>query len=86
MSNPNNIGTDDQGNPDGTWWGSSNTPSHDLNNPGGTHHTMFTDDGQRASFETDSNGYYVAGSGHTTDSDGNHQQWSDAGAQSPNEQ
>ncbi|RJR30047.1 hypothetical protein C4564_01125 [Candidatus Microgenomates bacterium] len=57
---PNNIGKDDKGKDDDSWWGSTSSPNeHD-----GEHHTLYSDDGGRYSYDTDSDGGYVDGSGH----------------------
>lgn len=69
------VGKDPDGNDDGSWWGSRNSPSKDPDNDGGTHHTMHGTDDSRTSWETDKNDYYVPGSGHTTNSDGSQTQW-----------
>lgn len=64
--NRGDVGKDQDGNDDGSWWGTSSSP----NEHGGDHISHYTDDG-RISYDTDSTGNYVSGSGHEVDSDGN---------------
>jgi len=60
MGPKNNIGKDRDGKDDDSWWGSN---SRD-NDQGGKHHTLYTDDGGRYSYDTDHDGNYVPDSGH----------------------
>jgi len=53
----NNIGKDDKGRNDDSWWGSSSKP----NEQGGQHNTLYAKDGGRYSYDTDSKGGYVEG-------------------------
>lgn len=57
---PNNIGKDDDGKDDGSWWGSSSKD----NDYGGKHHTIYDESGGRYSWDTDDKGGYVENSGH----------------------
>ncbi|OGM73874.1 hypothetical protein A2382_04045 [Candidatus Woesebacteria bacterium RIFOXYB1_FULL_38_16] len=53
-------GYDQDGNPDDSWFGGNSSP----NQQGGEHHTIYTEDDGRYSWDTDSDGYYVEDSGH----------------------
>lgn len=57
---PNNIGKDDKGKDDDSWWGSSVSD----NKHGGQHVTLYSDDGGRYSYDTNDKGGYVDNSGH----------------------
>jgi hypothetical protein len=69
--NRGDIGKDQDGKSDGSWWG-SNEKSNDH---GGSHHTLYGGDGSRTSWDTDQDGNYVQGSGHNTDSGGRSSSW-----------
>lgn len=64
--NRGDIGKDQDGNPDGSWWGTNAAP----NQHGGEHVVMYAESGH-ISYDTDSSGGYIQGSGHETDSQGN---------------
>lgn len=68
--NGGDVGKDQAGNSDGSWWGTNSS----ANDQGGEHHTQYNESG-RISFDTDSSGNYIPGSGHTVDSSGKTASW-----------
>jgi len=71
--NRGDIGKDQDGKSDGSWWGTNSTP----NEYGGEHITHYTNSG-RTSFDTDQDGDYVSGSGHDVNQNGRvNNRWDD---------
>jgi len=71
--NRGDIGHDQDGKKDGSWWGSNES----ANDHGGSHNTLYGNDDSRASWDTDNTGDYVKDSGHTVDDKGNIDRWDD---------